>query len=384
MLSFRMALPLTLLVCAFVTAATSSGAHAQSTVVLYSNDFETPNVPIQVNCGNSLDARGINFLYGSSTFMFAQTFTVEAVMIHDPSNLYRDPSGIGGNVALGMLSTFQDDHLFLTFNAQHRPFLNVGFHLSSIDVSGCGGPFGVDVPIMSVSLMDTMSGAMLDRGTVTGTASPGQFTFDWRYGVVSLSASSATTATVTVVFDLLQSGYAAFDNLSITASSTTGVVDRDLDTIPDDRDNCPMTANMDQANTDLDLAGDVCDPAPNDPTICGDRDMNGIDDCAPPDGGVIDAGAATDAAASPDATEDAATAPDSTASDTGTSGAIDARPAGDAQMPAAADGGSGADTDGGPSEKKSSGCSCGVTSPARGELLFGAILFIALAARKRR
>lgn len=39
-------------------------------IVLYTNDFESPNVPIVINCPNSLDTRGINFLYGSAGFVF--------------------------------------------------------------------------------------------------------------------------------------------------------------------------------------------------------------------------------------------------------------------------------------------------------------------------
>ena len=47
--------------------------HAQ-TVILYENNFEKPNVPLTVDCGNSLDTRGINFLYGTDAFKFTQDF----------------------------------------------------------------------------------------------------------------------------------------------------------------------------------------------------------------------------------------------------------------------------------------------------------------------
>ena len=40
--------------------------------------------------------RGINVLYGTPTFMFAQTNTVEGVVIHDPAGMYHNPSGEGG------------------------------------------------------------------------------------------------------------------------------------------------------------------------------------------------------------------------------------------------------------------------------------------------
>jgi hypothetical protein len=291
-----------------VAFALAHAAISQATIVLYSNDFETPNVPIMVNCGNSLDTRTIDSLYGQPGFSYQQTNTVEAVVLDDPSNLYSNPSGEGGLYALGMLSTVQDDMLALTFDAMGRDFVNVGFNLSSIDVSGCGGPFGTNIPIMQVTLYDTPTGSFsfgvpavqLAQGTATGTLAPSQFTFAWTYETVNLDASAATVGPVTVVFNLLQSGYASFDNVSIVASNTAGIVDRDNDTIADDQDNCPDDGNLDQADVDGDGVGDVCDPAPNDPTICGDRSGDGIDDCTPADAGVeMDAGPTDTGTSSP-------------------------------------------------------------------------------------
>ncbi len=220
----------------------AGGASSESRV-LYTNDFETPNMALVASCGNSLDPVGINALYGTAGFVFQQVNSVEGVVVHDPSALYSDPSGIAKNYALGMLSSFQDDQLALTFDVTGKSFLNVGFDLSAIDVEGCGGPFGTDVPVMQVRLYDTPTGAfsfgapgaLLDEGDVTGLAAPTPWAFAWKFGVVSLDATAASGSALTIVFDLKQSGYGAFDNLSIVAADSAGVVDRNNDGIPDDQ-----------------------------------------------------------------------------------------------------------------------------------------------------
>jgi hypothetical protein len=69
------------LVALFAIPAAALG----QSVVLYSNDFESPNVPVVINCPNPLDTRGIELLYGAPGFVFNQQFTVEAVVHADPS-----------------------------------------------------------------------------------------------------------------------------------------------------------------------------------------------------------------------------------------------------------------------------------------------------------
>ena len=236
------------------------------TKVLYGNDFEVPNLLPEINCGDALDWRGINQLYGSESFNFEQEFSVEAIHLNNPLDLYQNVGESHGNFAIGMLSSRQNDKLALTLKTQGASFLNLGLDLSSIDVQGCGGPFKVDVPELHITLVDSPSGrfawedehTVLDEVTFVGEAAPDPWTFAWTSHVQGLDASAATGEHVTVIFDLIRSGYAAFDNLSITASETSGVIDQDLDGVADDSDDDPT-----------------------DPGQCGDGDEDGTDDCDP-------------------------------------------------------------------------------------------------------
>jgi hypothetical protein len=62
-----------------------------------------------------------------------------------------------------------------------------------------------------------------------------------------------------VVPDLCQLG-----PCEVTNRPGSALPDSDGDSVPDDADNCPTIANPDQADVDLDLIGDACDPFPND------------------------------------------------------------------------------------------------------------------------
>lgn len=111
------------------------------------------------------------------------------------------------------------------------PFCIVSFDLSAIDIDACGGPFGVDTPIMNVKIYDSpggifnfyFPGTLLDEDTLIGIE-PGYtvYTFNWSHSLVSMDIDGATDGNITVVFDLWRSGYAAIDNLLII-SSITGI-----------------------------------------------------------------------------------------------------------------------------------------------------------------
>lgn len=273
-----------LLALSGLTLAAPPPAAAQA-LILYSNDFETPNQPIGVSCGNSLDQGGINPTYGRPGFAFVEQYSVETVVLHDPPGKYGNQSSANGKYAIGMLGSVQDDRLALRLDAQGQRYLNVSMDVSSIDVDGCGGPFGVEAPVFKVSLLDSpkgvfeWSGKKLDEKLVMGEPARNAWSFEWAHATIALDASGARDGNVSVVFDLVSKGYAVFDNLEISASKLAAVADRDDDGIEDSSDNCPSARNSDQANADGDLAGDACDPSPRDPESCGDRSGDGRDDC---------------------------------------------------------------------------------------------------------
>jgi hypothetical protein len=218
-----------------MTAVFSSNTTLAQTITLYQNDFESPNVPPAIACGYAIDTRTINSLYGGQGGEFAQINTVETVLINEPAAFgtpqeYSDPEGKGGNYAIGMLSSLQNDRLALTFDGQGLPFVNVGMDISSIDVFSCGGPVGVAAPSYTIRLLDSPGGvfnwsdAVLDEVTIIGETAPDQWTFHWTNHVVALDASGSTDGNISIVWDLVQSGYGAFDNLIITSSDEEGDV----------------------------------------------------------------------------------------------------------------------------------------------------------------
>jgi len=171
---------------------------------------------------------------GLPGFAFTQDFTVETLLITGTQAFgtgYSDPSGIGGNYALGMLSSVQNDLLGLAFNVSGLNFLNVSLNISSIDLSVFGGTFvavGGEVPTFEFTLFDNPSGApglgsgaILDAEQAVGTASP-RDVFDWTDVLLALDASGSTNGNVILRVDLLSGGYGSMDNFRIAASDTPG------------------------------------------------------------------------------------------------------------------------------------------------------------------
>lgn len=208
--------------------------HAEATTILYDQDFENPAT--FVNDGGDVNIfNSVNALYGNQPpgFTFAQAFTVETLLLTGNQAFgtgYSDPSGIGGNYALSMLSSLQNDLIGLSFNVGNNDFLNVRLNISSIDLSVFSGPFVSpgDMPVFEFTLYDNPSGtnglgigSILSTLQVTGTASD-QTVFDWTEVLLPLNTSGNTNGNVTLRIDLLSGGYAALDNFRIAASDTPG------------------------------------------------------------------------------------------------------------------------------------------------------------------
>ncbi len=172
----------------------------------------------------------MNTLYGGQPvgFFFAQTYTVETALLTGNQAFgtgYSDATNTGGNYAVGMLSNVQNDLLGLSFDIGSYNFFNFAIDISSLGLDGPSGPFvNGDLPKFKFTLFDnpsgtstTGSGTELDSAELIGKLSE-QHVLDWTHGVFAFDTSNSTNGNVTLQVDLLQGGYAVFDNFKITAS----------------------------------------------------------------------------------------------------------------------------------------------------------------------
>lgn len=199
--------------------------------VLYTQNFENP-VGF-VNDGGDINIfRSINDLYGNQPpgFTFAQSFTTETLRIGGNQAFgqgYVDPDGRGGQFVVGQLSDQQDDRLGLAFNVGAFKFLNVQIDISGIDLDRFGGPFvpsGGFAPSYRFRLFDNPtgtanigSGTLLDSFDATAPFNPSKRSFLWSRVVDGLDASNSTNGNVVLQIDVLSGGYAAFDNIVVSA-----------------------------------------------------------------------------------------------------------------------------------------------------------------------
>jgi hypothetical protein len=206
-------------------------------LLLYRNDFEGPKVPVtgSISCP-PVSFSPVNTYYGTSKNQFTQVRTVETFLtrasVWNSSTPYNDPEGKGGNYSLCMANKgIENDLLGLIYDVQDFAFINVGMDISSIDVD-CGGCpcWTGEPPIFRVSAIDSpdgvpqLTGTVLDSANMTGPVGPNEWTFLWTNNVVALNVTESTNGNVSIVWDLIQSQYAALDNLIVSASDTPGFV----------------------------------------------------------------------------------------------------------------------------------------------------------------
>jgi hypothetical protein len=220
-----------------------------ASVTLYDQDFESPNVPFVNGFGSSYDdlsQQQVNDLYGGQPagFSFAQRFTVETMLLTgseaNGGSGYNDTTGKGENYAVGMLCCVQDDRLGLSFDVGGFDFFNFKIDVSSVALyQNGGGPqftSASDVPIFRFTLYDNPTGAtglfgnstVLDTGDLTGVASALD-ELVWTTDTFAFDTTGSTNGNVTLSVDLIQGGYAVFDNWLITASDDAG---GGLDVVP--------------------------------------------------------------------------------------------------------------------------------------------------------
>ncbi|MBC8183291.1 thrombospondin type 3 repeat-containing protein, partial [candidate division KSB1 bacterium] len=81
--------------------------------------------------------------------------------------------------------------------------------------------------------------------------------------------TATTSGTILIGLNNLGTNFSGHDWAADDLCFEGGIVDSDGDGVADEDDNCPETANPDQANFDDDDMGDACDA---------DDDNDGVDD----------------------------------------------------------------------------------------------------------
>ena len=191
---------------------------ADAAVILYANDFENPTGFSGAGAYTDVSQQQITDLYGPE---FTQNLTVETINL--TGGLYTDSLGTGGDYALGMLESLNDDRLYLSFDVTGYDYLNVQLDFSSIDLQGFGAPFVTAAPTLKLDLLDGSNLAtVLSSSQTTGASPVSPFVYNWTNEIFALNTSGISN--VTLEFDLIAGGYASFDNLVIAASNVAGDV----------------------------------------------------------------------------------------------------------------------------------------------------------------
>jgi len=227
-------------IAAIIAAFTLAGV-SQATTVLYTQNFENPNLTaFNAFSGPDASYASVNSIYNNQPagFSFAQQYTVETLRVGGTQAWggagFVDPQNKAGQYVISMLSNANDDLLGLSFNIGAYQFLNFQLDVSSIDLNFWGGRFvpnGGLAPSFRLSLYDNPTGAvglgtstLLDSVDIAGALSASPNIFNWTNHIVGLDAAGNTNGNVTLVIDELSGGYAALDNFRIAASDIQGNV----------------------------------------------------------------------------------------------------------------------------------------------------------------
>lgn len=230
---------------------TLTNLSAQEKIVLYENDFETPNLKFVVNCNsNFVSQQNINTMYKGTASarslykdaVFNQMNTAE-ILYHDPlETVYKDPQNKAGKYSLSINYSF--DRLSLTFkrsDMQTLDYFNVQFDmtaalpLSSTSSSTCGVATPTNIHEINVKVYQhndstfnalkpptnhfahkVLVGAPMGERRLASTNS--YLTYNWKRMAAPFDISGVTQSYITVTFDLKEPGYVALDNFYIDAN----------------------------------------------------------------------------------------------------------------------------------------------------------------------
>ncbi|WP_449666789.1 thrombospondin type 3 repeat-containing protein [Winogradskyella alexanderae] len=160
------------------------------------------------------------------------TITIPHTWVSDLDVFITSPTGVTVELSTGNGAIFAQDYIDTTFDQD-----------ASIPITGASAPF---------------TGTFIPEGDLN------DFNGDFSAGTWTL--------TVTDTFGALDGG--TIEEFTLEVCGTRDPNDIDGDTIQNDDDNCPETANTDQADLDNDGIGDVCDE-----DIDGDGVLNAVDNC---------------------------------------------------------------------------------------------------------
>lgn len=218
-----------------LSAAVCATLLSAQVVVVYSNQFITPLIATEnAPCQQDFSAQLVNDLWagtglGTSPGSFIQQATIETILVTGPADVYDDPSGIGGDYALGILrpdAFSQGDMLGLLIDTEGLPFVNIAMDMSAINTT-CGGPLALDTCVFLAEVLDApggifdlVNGVALDADTLVGIEpAMDTFVFNWARASGTLDVSGSTDGQVAIRIQQMRSLYSAFDNIYIEASS---------------------------------------------------------------------------------------------------------------------------------------------------------------------